>query len=91
MEENHTTPPQPSPEVSAPKKPFYKQVWFIVVVVVVGVILLALPLLIWLMSMSGGVGGSSSAKDLYSSMIETAAQKTKIRYAYEQIQPAKDD
>ena len=91
MEENHTTPPQPSPEVSAPKKPFYKQVWFIVVVAVVGVILLALPLLIWLMSMSGGVGGSSSAKDLYYSMIETAAQKTKIRYAYEQIQPAKDD
>lgn len=90
MEENQTASPQAPPQVEQPKKPFYKQVWFIIAVAVVGIILLALPVLIWLMSMSGGVGSGSPAKELYYSMIETAAQRTKIRYAYERIQPEKD-
>lgn len=90
MEENQSPPQQPTGEARH-KKPFYKQVWFIIVAIIAGVILLAVPLVLGLMGLFGGAGGSVSAKDLYYSMIETASQETKIRYAYERIQPKKED
>jgi len=99
MEENNNQVPAPVepaavPPVSSeqPKKPFYKQVWFIIVASIVGLLFIVWPLISFVFNAvsGGGIGGSSAAQTFYE-MVETAAQKSKVHYDYEREQPAGKD
>ncbi len=89
MNENQ---PMQSPQVSAPqtdthstKKPLYKKAWFIILLGLGGLLLLIAVI----MGLSGGANGGNAADKFYG-MVEAAAQKTKIRYAYTFTQPERE-
>ncbi|HEX8763198.1 MAG TPA: hypothetical protein VF733_05610 [Candidatus Saccharimonadales bacterium] len=86
---NQSPPLAPSPVVAQPpnpasspvKKPFYKQAWFIVLAIVAVVFLIG-PIL-GLLGLTNKKTGSSPAQEQFYKMVETAGQKTRIRYTYE--------
>ena len=60
------------------KKKLYNTPWFIIGASIAGLLLLVLPVAMLLF----GSGASGGAADKFYAMIETTAQKTKIRYGY---------
>lgn len=89
MEENQPTPPSQAfiptqTNVSPVNKPIYKKTWFIISLVLGGLLLV----LFIIMNLSNGA--NSGTADKFYGMVEAAAQKTKIRYAYNLTQPEVD-
>lgn len=88
MEENGQSSPMPAPNiVETPQPPaqklFYQQPWFIIVSVIVGSAIIALGISV----AKGTFKKTSPAEEQFLTMLETTAQKTKVRYNYELTRP----
>lgn len=82
MDENQLTPTSQLPvQTSATTRPIYKRTWFIILFGLGGLLLVVTIIMNLLSGVNGGVA------DKFYGMIEAAAQKPKIRYAYNLTQP----
>lgn len=68
---------QASMPSAAPKVAFYKKPWFKITAIITVIILLIIFIAVFMS------GGKSSAETTFYKMVETAGQKTKVRFLYE--------
>lgn len=71
---------------SGPKKAFYNKPWFIILAVIAGIALAAVLFVTFVLKF-GSSGSAPQAKELFYTMVETAAQKDRVAYAYERTKP----